>query len=221
MVWHSHKREEGEREGERRNKEEYKSNVVTWGGHICSPYSCSLLFSRPVLPRHKSHAQRGVRAHFTQFTQWPDICNRAREYLAPLVADLSRNYKTFLFSIEISVRGQVSSGNKKRLKAFVYRTCSEPKSVFKSIVPLCSKVSLLSSFSIFMARSEPSWDSPSLLKFQWHWLLFIVHSRSYVIYVLGKCWAMTCVGCNDAFDAPSGPTTCDALIDCQSCLFSE
>ena len=82
---------------------------------------------------------------------------------APFVADLSRTYKTYHFSIEISVRGQVSSDNKKRLKAFVYRTCTDPKIVFKSIVQVCSKTSLLSSFSIFAARNEPSWESPSFL----------------------------------------------------------
>ena len=82
---------------------------------------------------------------------------------APLVADLSRDFKTYLFSIEVSVRGQVSSENKKRLKAFVYRSCVDPKPIFKSLVQVCSKISLLSSYSIFMARNEPSWENPSLL----------------------------------------------------------
>ena len=85
------------------------------------------------------------------------------EKYAPLVADLSHFYKTFLFSVEVSVRGQVTAENKKRLKAFVYRVCEEPKSVFKSMVVTVSKISLLSSFSIFMARNEPSWSDPPLL----------------------------------------------------------
>ena len=101
---------------------------------------------------------------------WDDNIVRSHSYkedrYAPLVADLSRSYKTFHFSIEVSVRGQVTSDNKKRLKAFVYRTCLEPKSVFKLIVSSCSKIALLSSYSIFMARSEPSWENPALLKVQ-------------------------------------------------------
>ena len=82
---------------------------------------------------------------------------------APLVADLSQAYKTYLFSIEVSVRGQVSGENKKRLKAFVYRSCNDPGPLFKSLVQACSKIALLSSYSIFTARNEPTWESPSLL----------------------------------------------------------
>ena len=37
------------------------------------------------------------------------------EKYAPLVADLSRRFKTYLFSVEVSVRGQVTSDNKIRL----------------------------------------------------------------------------------------------------------
>ena len=101
---------------------------------------------------------------------WDNNIDRSHSFkedkYAPLVADLSRRYKTFHFSIEISVRGQVSGNNKSRLKAFVYRVCAEPKPIFRSIVQTCSKVALLSSFSIFMARSEPSWLEPALLRSQ-------------------------------------------------------
>ena len=86
------------------------------------------------------------------------------EKYAPLVADLSRRFRTYHFSVEISVRGQISGDNKKHLKAFVYRACTEPKSIFKSMILSCSKIALLSSFSIFAARSEPSWIDPPLLK---------------------------------------------------------
>ena len=85
------------------------------------------------------------------------------EKYAPLVGDLSQRFRTYLFSVEVSVRGQVTAENKKRLKAFVYRVCDEPKVVFKLIVPTISKVALLSSFSIFKARAEPSWSDPPLL----------------------------------------------------------
>ena len=85
------------------------------------------------------------------------------EKYAPLVADLSERFRTYLFSVEVSVRGQVTAVNKKRLKAFVYRVCDEPKIVFKSLVSTISKVALMSSFSIFAARAEPSWSDPPLL----------------------------------------------------------
>ena len=91
--------------------------------------------------------------------------NFKEEKYAPLVADLSRRYRTFLFLVEVSVRGQVTSENKKRLKAFIYRVTNEPKVVFKSVVTTVSKVALMSSFSIFMARSEPSWSDPPFLNY--------------------------------------------------------
>ena len=98
---------------------------------------------------------------------WDGNVDRSHTYkeekYAPLVADLSRRYKTFHFSVEVSVRGQVTGDNKGRLKAFTYRTCVEPRTTFKSVVPVFSKVALLSAFSIFSARNEPSWSDPPLL----------------------------------------------------------
>ena len=85
------------------------------------------------------------------------------EKYASLIADFSQQYTCYHFSIEISVRGQVSSNNKKRLKAFMYRACSDAKPIFKSMVPILSKSALLASFSIFAARAEPSWVSPPFL----------------------------------------------------------
>ena len=53
-----------------------------------------------------------------------DNINRSHIYkeekYAPLVADLSRHYRTYHFSVEVSVRGQISRDNKTRLKAFIY-----------------------------------------------------------------------------------------------------
>ncbi len=48
------------------------------------------------------------------------------EKYSPLLADLSQSFNAFLFSIEVSVRGQVSKANRTRLKAFSYRCCHEP-----------------------------------------------------------------------------------------------
>ena len=85
------------------------------------------------------------------------------EKYSPLITDLSRRYKTFLFSIEASVRGQITGNNKTRLKSFIYRSCVEPKSTLKQLLPSFSKVALLSSFAIFSARNEPTWSDPPLL----------------------------------------------------------
>ena len=72
---------------------------------------------RPLLPFYLNSRVRGDgnvdRSH-----------DYKEEKYAPLVADLSRSYRTYHFSIEISVRGQVTGANKSRLKAFVYRVCS-------------------------------------------------------------------------------------------------
>ena len=98
---------------------------------------------------------------------WDDNISRSHafkeEKYAPLIADLSQRYKTYQFSVEVSVRGQVSSDNKKRLKALTYRVCSDPKPVFKSMVRILSKSALLSSFSVFSARAEPTWVNPPFL----------------------------------------------------------
>ena len=86
-----------------------------------------------------------------------------QEKYAPLVADLSRDFKVSHFSIEVSVRGQVSKGNRARLKAFIYRCCRDPKKTTGCLISHCSKISLLCSYSIFYARKEPTWASPQLL----------------------------------------------------------
>ena len=98
---------------------------------------------------------------------WDDNISRSHDFkqekYAPLVADLSRNYKVFHFSIEVSVRGQISKNNRARLKSFAYRCCRDPRKVTGRLVSNCSRISLLSSYSIFCARGEPTWSSPRLL----------------------------------------------------------
>ena len=95
---------------------------------------------------------------------WDGNIDRAHAYkegkYAPLVADLSRSFVTYHFSVEVSVRGQLTKGNRNRLKAFIFRVCTDPKLVMKAIFRDSSKAALLSSFSIFSARGELSWNSP-------------------------------------------------------------
>ena len=82
---------------------------------------------------------------------------------APLVADLSRSFTVYNFSIEVSARGQVTKANRARFKEFAYRNCSDPRRITGMLVRDCSKAALLSSYSIFTARKEPAWANPSPL----------------------------------------------------------
>ena len=79
---------------------------------------------------------------------------------APLVADLSRSFNVSLFSVEISARGFISKQNKARLKLFTMKGCDASNAEVKKLIAVCSKASILASFSIFHARNEPSWSSP-------------------------------------------------------------
>ena len=86
-----------------------------------------------------------------------------REKYASLVGDLSRVFKVFYFPIEVSVRGQVSKGNRARFKEFLFRCCQDPRKIHRAIMKVCSRAALLTSFSIYCARKEPSWMSPAPL----------------------------------------------------------
>ena len=102
---------------------------------------------------------------------WDHNINRSHEYkqekYAPLVADLSRNYKVFHFSVEVSVRGQITKGNRARLKSFAHRCCRDSKAVTGRLISHCSRISLLWSYSVFCARKEPTWHSSQLLAVRW------------------------------------------------------
>ena len=95
---------------------------------------------------------------------WETNIDRNHEYkegkYAPLVADLSRAFNVSQFSVEISARGLITRQNKARLKLFAMKCCDVSNTEVKKLVAGCSKASILSSFSIFHARNEPSWSSP-------------------------------------------------------------
>ena len=82
------------------------------------------------------------------------------EKYAALVSDLAHDYVVSFFSVEVSARGQVSKENRSRLKSFFYKCCAGPNTVTKSLIRVSSKASLLSSYSIFSARREPTWEDP-------------------------------------------------------------
>ena len=89
--------------------------------------------------------------------------NYKEEKYAPLVADLSKRFTVYHFSVEISVRGQVSKENHCRIKTFIFRCCNNPGKLAKKVVRVGSKAALLSSYAIFCARKEPAWMSPAPL----------------------------------------------------------
>ena len=79
------------------------------------------------------------------------------------MADLSQRFKVFHFSVEVSVRGQILKDNRCRVKEFIFRSCTNPGKLAKRVVHCASKAALLSSYSVFSARKEPSWNNPPLL----------------------------------------------------------
>ena len=85
------------------------------------------------------------------------------EKYAPLVSDLSGHRIVSFFAVEVSARGQVSKSNQSRLKSFVFKCCDNPRILSKTLFRVASKAALLSSFSLFAARREPSWEDPAPL----------------------------------------------------------
>ena len=82
------------------------------------------------------------------------------EKYSPLVADHSSEYQVYQFSVEVSARGFISRENKARIKAFSLKCCEARNAEIQNLIKMCSKTALLTSFSIFSARNEPSWSSP-------------------------------------------------------------
>ena len=85
------------------------------------------------------------------------------EKYTPLITDLSREYSVFNYSVEVSARGQVTKDNRARIKSLVWKCCRQPKGVDKNVTKLMSKAAILTSFTLFSARKEPAWSSPSPL----------------------------------------------------------
>ena len=79
------------------------------------------------------------------------------------MADLTQRFAVFHYSVEVTVRGQITKDNQNRIKAFVFRCCDTPGKLAGKLVKDSSKAALLASFSIFCARKEPSWLDPAPL----------------------------------------------------------
>ena len=93
---------------------------------------------------------------------WDTNIARSHQYktekYASLVNDLAHDYLVSFFSIEVSARGQVTKENRSRLKSFFFKCCVGPNHVTKSLIRVSSKAALLSSYSLFSARREPTWE---------------------------------------------------------------
>ena len=99
--------------------------------------------------------------------------NLKSEKYAPPVSDLSRTHLVSFFSVEISARGQVTKSNQTRLKSFIHKCCVTNNRMFKNVINISSKAALLSSFSLFSARREPTWEDPAPLIVCWSFVLII------------------------------------------------
>ena len=95
---------------------------------------------------------------------WERNIDRSHEFkenkYAPIIADMSREFRVFSFSVEVAARGLITKQNKARLKSFALRCSNVSSRELKKFLACCSKASLLSSFAIFQARNEPTWSSP-------------------------------------------------------------
>ena len=101
---------------------------------------------------------------------WDSNISRSHTYksekYSPLITDLSQRFVTSFFSIEVSARGQITKDNRSRLKGFLFKCCASTRGAPKALVRVTSKAALLSSYSIFAARREPSWENPIPLTVQ-------------------------------------------------------
>ena len=87
-----------------------------------------------------------------------DKCNK----YASLTTDIKdQGYSCNLFCLEIGSRGYVSKENKLRVKSLLKRV-KQGKNV-KMLLKNVSKLSLMSSYSLFIAKDEPNWMKPRIL----------------------------------------------------------
>ena len=86
--------------------------------------------------------------------------NFKAEKYAPLINDLSQRHVVSFFPVEVSARGHVSKENRSRVKAFLLKSCNANRAISKSLICVSSKAALLSSYTIFNARGEPTWEDP-------------------------------------------------------------
>ena len=78
---------------------------------------------------------------------------------SPLISDIeSKGYKVKFIALEIGSRGYIDNENMKRLKS-IYGLVNNNQISFKIFRDKIAKLSVLSSFVIYSARNDPSWDN--------------------------------------------------------------
>ena len=88
---------------------------------------------------------------------------RKNNKYASLVDDIeSNNVQTDFIALEIGSRGFIDSDNMKRLKN-LYEYIDSSKLSFKDFKNTISKLAIVSSFVIFSARNDPTWNNVDLL----------------------------------------------------------
>ncbi|XP_041466188.1 uncharacterized protein LOC121416780 [Lytechinus variegatus] len=85
-------------------------------------------------------------------------CNK----YAPLTNDIiDQGYSCKLFCIEVGSRGYVSKQNKVRIKSLLKTMKLGKKN--KAMLNRISKMSIMTSYSLFLAKDQPTWTEPPLL----------------------------------------------------------
>ena len=78
---------------------------------------------------------------------------------ASLISDIqSNNIKTDYIALEIGSRGYINPDNMKRLKN-IFQITDDSDISFKQFRDSISKIAIVSSFVIYSARNDPSWDN--------------------------------------------------------------
>ena len=99
---------------------------------------------------------------------FPDNVDKAHQYkinkYANLIQDIEeRGFKANCYCIEVSSLGNVNSNNKLTLRNFLKDICIQGKVKASNLITDLSKISLLTSYSIYKAHCEPHWSSTELL----------------------------------------------------------
>ena len=77
-----------------------------------------------------------------------------------LVRDIENNgFKVHFYAIEIGCRGHITKNNVKRIKD-IFRLC---KISVSNVLSTLSRLTIISSFTIFYSRHERQWVNPELL----------------------------------------------------------
>ena len=85
---------------------------------------------------------------------------------SPLISDIRQNgIEADLIALEIGSRGYIDDSNMKNLKE-IYKLINNSAISFKDFKNSISKLAIISSFVIFTARSDPTWNEYQTLLYK-------------------------------------------------------